>query len=93
MIATLDKIYPGVAAIDIGATAFWVAVADRPVEHFGTFTCDVRRVAAYLREHGVQRVAMEATGVYWIPLHDHLDSEGFEVTVFNGAYARNMPGR
>lgn len=93
MSATIDRIFPGVAAIDIGSTDYWVAVAGRPVERFGTYTCDVRRVAAYLREQGVQRVAMEATGVYWIPLHDHLDSEGFEVTVFNGAYARNLPGR
>ena len=89
----IDKISPDVAAIDIGSTDYWVAVADRPVERFGTYTCDVRRVAAYLKEQGVQQVAMEATGVYWIPLHDHLESEGFEVTVFNGAYARNLPGR
>ena len=89
----IDKISPGVAAIDIGNTDYWVAVADRPVERFGTYTCEVRRVAAYLKEQGVRQVAMEATGVYWIPLHDHLDSEGFEVTVFNGAYARNLPGR
>ena len=47
----------------------------------------------YLRAHGVSRVAMEATGVYWIPLHDHLSRGGFEVTVFNGAHARNLPGR
>jgi transposase len=89
----IDKIEPGVAAIDIGSESYFVAVANQPVRRFGTFTGEVRDLAEYLREQGVQRVAMEATGVYWIPLHDHLDSDGFKVTVFNGASARNMPGR
>lgn len=93
MIQKLDKILPGVAAIDIGSESYFVAVANQDVRQFGTFTCEVRQVAEYLREHNVVRVAMEATGIYWIPLHDHLDNNGFEVTVFNGAHARNMPGR
>lgn len=89
----IDKILPGVAAIDIGQEALFVAVADAPVQRFGTFTAEIRRLGAYLQEQGVCRVAMEATGVYWIPLHDHLDQSGFEVTVFHGAHARNLPGR
>jgi hypothetical protein len=47
----------------------------------------------HLKQHGVSKVAMEATGVYWIPIHDLFQSQGLEVTVFNGAHARNMPGR
>jgi transposase len=89
----IDKIEEGVAAIDIGSESYFVAVARQRVRQFGTFTGEVRQVAQYLREHGVTRVAMEATGVYWIPLHDYLDNNGFEVTVFNGASARNLPGR
>jgi transposase len=89
----IDKIEEGVAAIDIGSQSYFVAVANQPVRQFGTFTGEIRQVAEYLRGQGVQRVAMEATGVYWIPLHDYLDSNSFEVTVFNGAGARNMPGR
>jgi transposase len=89
----IDKIEPGVAAIDIGSESYFVAVAAQPVRQFGTFTSEVRQVGQYLREQGVTRVAMEATGVYWIPLHDYLEGQGFEVTVFNGASARNLPGR
>jgi hypothetical protein len=89
----INKIEPEVAAIDIGSQSYFVAVAHQSVRQFGTFTADVRQLAEYLQRHGVRRVAMEATGVYWIPLHDYLDAQGFEVMVFNGANARNLPGR
>lgn len=83
----------GVAAVDIGSDSFFVAVADQEVRRFGSFTSEIRLLGEFLREQGVTHVAMEATGVYWIPLHDHLDTNGFQVTVFNGAHARNLPGR
>ena len=89
----IERIEPGVSAIDIGSEALFVAVAGEPVKRFGTFTSEMVLLGRYLQEQGVERVAMEATGVYWIPLHDHLDKCGFEVTVFNGAHARNLPGR
>ena len=89
----VDRIAAGVSAIDIGSEALFVAVADAPVKQFGTFTSELAQLGNYLREHGVREVAMEATGVYWIPLHDHLSKCGFKVTVFNGAHARNLPGR
>jgi len=91
----IDKILPGIAGIDIGSEHFFVAAAGAPeaVRRFGTFTSEIKLLAAYLKEHKVAKVAMEATGVYWIPLHDHLECQGLEVTVFNGAHARNLPGR
>lgn len=90
----IDKIKPGFAAIDIGQQKIFIACAgDEAVRSFCTFTADLQLAAAYLKEHAVTHVAMEATGVYWIPLHDLLESEGIKVTVFNGAHARNMPGR
>jgi transposase len=91
----IDKILPGFAGIDIGAAHFFVAAAGapEPVKRFGTFTSEIALLSAYLKDHAVTKVAMEATGVYWIPLHDHLEREGIEVTVFNGAHARNLPGR
>lgn len=79
--------------MDIGASDVYVAVADQPVRRFGTHTSDVRDTLAYLKEHHITRVAMEATGVYWVCLHDVLEESGIEVTVFNGAHARNLPGR
>lgn len=90
----IDRILPGYAAIDIGKEEIFIAChgADQ-VRGFGTFSADFEAAAAYLKEHGIQKVAMEATGVYWIPLHDLLQARGFEVTMFNGANARNMPGR
>lgn len=90
---TIDKILPGIGAIDIGLSEVYVAVGDQPVRRFGTHLCDVRDTLAYLKNHQVTQVAMEATGVYWICLHDVLEEAGVEVTVFNGAHARNLPGR
>lgn len=89
----IHTILPGVAAIDIGAQKLFVAAADAPVAAFGTFTSELRRLSDWLHERGVRRVAMEATGVYWVPVHDHLQSTGLEVTLFHGAHARSLPGR
>lgn len=92
-IQQLDKILPGFAALDLGATHIHAAAADAPVKVFGTNTSELRRLAAWLRERGVKHVAFEATGVYWIPVHDQLESEGFKVMLFHGAHARNLPGK
>lgn len=90
----INRILPGYAAIDIGQESVFVAChgADQP-RAFGTFTAEFETLATYLQEHRIEKVAMEATGVYWIPLHDLLQARGFEVIMFNGAGARNMPGR
>ena len=90
----IDKIQPGYAAIDIGQEKIFIACAgDNEVRSFNTFNVDLQEAAKYLQQHGAVKVAMEATGVYWIPIHDLLEAHGLEVTVFNGAHARNMPGR
>jgi transposase len=90
----IDKIHPGYAAIDIGQEKIFIACAgDSQVRSFCTFSGDLQLAAMHLKQHGVSKVAMEATGVYWIPIHDLFQSQGLEVTVFNGAHARNMPGR
>lgn len=91
----INQILPGFAGIDIGAQHFFVAAAGAPeaFRRFGTFTSEIALLCAYLKDHQITRVAMEATGVYWIPLHDQLEAAGFKVTVFNGAHARNLPGR
>jgi transposase len=89
----IENILPGNAAIDVGSTEHFVAAAGADVRSFGTHTADIHLLCAHLKSHQITRVAMEATGVYWIPLHDMLREAGFEVTVFNGAHARNLPGR
>jgi transposase len=94
----IDGILAGVAAIDIGQEKLHVAAGglpagEPPVSVFGTFTCDLELLSKYLSAHQVRRVAMEATGVYWVPVYDALQAAGFEVTLFNGLHARNLPGR
>jgi transposase len=90
----IDRILPGYGAIDIGQEKIFVACSgEETVRSFATFSADLELAAEYLLARGITRVAMEATGVYWIPLHDLLESRGMKVTVFNGAHARNLPGR
>jgi transposase len=89
----IETILPGVAAIDLGAEKFFVALAGQPVRAFGTCTRDLHELAAWLRTNQIKRVAMEATGVLWIIPYDYLESAGFTVTLFHGAHARHLPGR
>jgi transposase len=80
------------AGIDIGSQEHWVAVPPdcdpQPVRRFGACTADLEALATWLRECGVTTVAMESTGVYWIPLFELLEARGF-VTVL--AAAREVP--
>jgi transposase len=89
----IDRIQPGFAALDLGATKIFAATAEAPVKTFGTFTGELEVLGQWLKEHQVHAVAMEATGIYWIPVHDALQAAGLEVTLFHGAHARNLPGR
>ncbi len=90
----IDRILAGYGAIDIGQEKIFVACSgEEAVRSFGTFSAELELAAEYLVQRGIGRVAMEATGVYWIPLHDLLEKKGLTVTVFNGAHARNLPGR
>jgi transposase len=95
--AMLPILHADAAGIDIGATEIYVAVpADRdhdPVRAFETFTEDLMKLADWLQECRVCTVAMESTGVYWIPLMQILESRGLEVYLVNARYAKNVPGR
>jgi hypothetical protein len=88
---------PHAAGIDIGATTIYVAVpADRdlePVRRFGTFTQDLLAMARWLKQCDIRTVAMEATGVYWIPLFQILEERGMEVCLVNARHVKNVPGR
>lgn len=96
-VRTLPVLHPDAAGIDIGSDEHWVAVppdrAEKSVMPFRTFTSDLRRLADWLQECGVRTVAMESTGVYWIPLYELLEERGLEVLLVNAAHARNVPGR
>lgn len=85
------------AGIDIGSTEHWVAVPagsdPKPVQCFGTFTADLHALADWLKECRVTTVAMESTGVYWIPLFQILETRGFQVLLVNARHVKNVPGR
>ena len=93
----LKPVNVGAAAIDIGSTMHMAAVdpacADTPVRAFGTFTQDLHELADWFKVCGVTSVAMESTGVYWIPAYEILEQHGFEVILVNARYAKNVPGR
>jgi transposase len=85
------------AGIDIGATEIYIAVpGDRdpqPVRCFPTFTEDLHAAAAWLKACHIETVAMESTGVYWIPLFQILEARGFKVFLVNAHHVKNVPGR
>ena len=93
----MPMVHPDAAAIDIGATMHMAAVgpdrAAEPIRSFGTFTADLVRLADWFAACGVKTVAMESTGVYWIPVFELPDARGFEVFLVNARDARHVPGR
>jgi transposase len=93
----LEVVHPHAAGIDVGNGAHYVAVRpDRdpePVRRFECFTADLHRLADWLETCGVQTVAMQSTGVYWIPLYEVLEERGFHVYLVNARHTKNLPGR
>ena len=93
----LEVMHPHAAGIDVGNSAHYVAVRpDRDpesVRRFECFTADLHRLADWLQQCGVTTVAMQSTGVYWIPLYEILDARGLEVYLVNARHTRNLPGR
>jgi transposase len=95
--AALTITHPNAAGIDIGSASHFVAVPpdrdDEPVREFASFTVDLNAIAAWLQACGVDTVAMESTGVYWIPLFELLESRGFTVFLVNARHVKNVSGR
>jgi transposase len=85
------------AGVDVGATEIYIAVpADRdtqPVCHFPTFTGDLHAAADWLKACAIETIAMESTGVYWIPFFQILEARGFKVLLVNARHVKNVPGR
>src|SRR3954466_4419536 len=93
----IAPVHPHAAAVDIGATLHVAAVRPgcdpEPVRTFGTFTADLHRLADWFERCGVRTVAMESTGVYWIPVYEVLEQRGFTVVLVNARDAKHVPGR
>jgi transposase len=84
---------PEAAAIDVGSETLHVSLAGDSPHIFGTFTGELERLRDWLKEQGARSVAMEATGVYWLHVHEVLEAAGLEVVVVNGRHVQNVPGR
>jgi len=88
---------PNAAGIDVGAREMFVAVPpgrdEHPVQVFATFTEDLERLAGWLLQCRVTTVALESTGVYWIPLYEILEQRGIRPCLVNARHMKNVPGR
>jgi transposase len=93
----LSQINHNAAGIDIGADRHWVSVPvgrdEKNVRSFACFTSDLYAMADWLQHCGVDTVAMESTGVYWIPVFQVLESRGLEVKLVNAHHVKTVPGR
>lgn len=90
-------VHPHAAGLDIGSEEIWACVpADRdprPVRPFGTFTPDLYALADWLAACRIETVAMESTGVYWIPIYEILEARGLQPQVVNARHLKHVPGR
>jgi len=93
----LKQIRRDAAGLDVGASEIWVDVGiendAEPVRRFETFTADLNAMADWLKSCGIRTVAMESTGVYWIPVFQILEAKGIEAVLVNASYAKNVSGR
>ncbi len=95
--ASMSRVNPHAAGVDIGAQEITVCVPGdentQLVRSFGTYTADLHAIAAWLKEHHIESVAMESTGVYWIPLFETLEAAGFRCHLISARTLRRIPGR
>ena len=93
----LEVMHPDAAGIDIGNEVHYVAVppnrSSEAVRRFGCTTAELRAMADWLKQCGIQTVAMQSTGVYWIAVFDILEEAGLEVYLVNARETKNLPGR
>jgi transposase len=93
----LEIVHPDAAGVDVGGSEHWVAVSpDRdaePVRRYGCFTADLGEMARWLVGRGIRSVALQSTGVYWMPVLEILEQHGLEVYLVNAQHTKNVPGR
>ena len=94
---TLAIMQPNAAGLDIGAREIWAAVpadcASESVRCFGTFTRDLEQLIAWLQACQVETVALESTGVYWIPVFELLEQAGLMASLIEPRQLKQVPGR
>jgi transposase len=96
-IAGMSQVHEHAAGVDVGAHEIMVCVAEgeglQLVRSFGSYTVDLQAIGKWLAEHDVETVAMESTGVYWIPLFEELERRGFHCHLISSRSLRRVPGR
>ncbi len=92
-----DEVFPNAAGIDVGASSHWVAVprhrAEESVREFGAMTDDLNAMADWMLACGIDTVALESTGVYWIPVYEVLEQRGLKVWLVDARQMKYVPGR
>lgn len=95
--AGMSQINKDAAGIDIGAEEIVVCIAGdgntQIVKAFGNYSVDLQNIGKWLQDHHGKTVAMESTGVYWIPLFEELERQGFECLLISSRSLRRVPGR
>jgi hypothetical protein len=93
----MSRVNPHAAGVDLGAHEIMVCAPGdentQLVRSFGNYTADLHAIAAWLKEHHIETVAMESTGVYWIPLFETLEAAGFQCCLVSARSLRRIPGR
>ena len=93
----LTRVHARAAGIDVGSRSHWVAIDEsldeRPVREFGTYTADLQAMAGWLLEHGIETVAMESTGLYWVAAYEVLRDHGLEVCLADARATKQVAGR
>src|SRR5919108_4587083 len=96
-VETMPSMNPHAAGLDSGSEKIWACVPeDRdtpPVRPFGTFTPDLYALAGWLTACRIETVAMESTGVSWLPIYEILEARGFQVHLANARHLKHVPGR
>ncbi len=94
---SMNRIQPHAAGVDIGAHEIWCCVPaendTQIIRPFGSYTVDLHAIADWFDQHGIVTVAMESTGVYWIPLFEVLELRGFQCCLISAHSIKRVPGR
>jgi transposase len=94
---SLKQINLNAAGVDVGSAELFVCVPEdrdpHPVRVFHSFTSDLYEIVHWLKQCGITTIAMESTGIYWIPLYEILEAHGFEVKLVNAQAVKNVTGR
>jgi transposase len=90
---SFEQIHANAAGIDVGSEKIFVSVDGVTVKNFGTCSSDYHGCISYLQEHAIERVAMEATGVYWLSLYGMLESAGIKVSLVNPKQTKQQRGK